>query len=169
MLGLVEAELAARRRRGEAFHRRADDGLERAEVRVMQELLAFEPCHHTEDLAVALARRAHDELRGRRADAGFGASGAPPVAKDPTRVLELREQVAAEILLASQVPYVRIPGAFEVDGYAVREPRRFVDLLTLGPRQELDVDVAREAFAPPQQIERREHAVRRTHRASGHA
>src|SRR5439155_26564810 len=130
MLRLVEAELAARRRRREAFHRRPDDRRERTEVRVMQEPLSLEPGDDAEDLAVTFSRRADDELRGGGADASLRGGCAPPVAKEATRILELRQEITAEILLAGEPPHVRVARSFEVQrgtipesGLCVARPR----------------------------------------------
>ena len=100
VLGLIEAELAHGRRRCEALHRRARHRLKGAEVRVVQQALAFETADEAEDLPVPLALRADHELG--RGPLGAGRSGRPssrPSAREAAGQLELGDEIAIEVLL----------------------------------------------------------------------
>src|SRR5207245_8111441 len=108
-----------RRRRASTFERRPDDGLKGAEVSVVQQAPALEPRHDVEDLAVLLARRTDDEL-GRRADGGEPRRSLLPPAleHEAPGQLEIRQQVAGEVLLAREGADVGGAGRFEIDGDA---------------------------------------------------
>ena len=64
VLGLIEPQLSRGRCRLASSHLRPGDGLERVEVRVVKEPATLEPGDQAQNLLVALAGGAHDELGG---------------------------------------------------------------------------------------------------------
>ena len=168
MLGLVKTGLAGGRRRGEVLEGCADHRLEGAEVGVVQQALALEPGDEAEHLAIALAGGADDELRGRAAARPRSALLAR-LAIEATGQLELGQQIAGEILLPGEPADVVVGGPLEIDGHAGGQSHRRLDLRRLGARQQLHVDVALKALAPPEQLEGGQHAVGGARRPARHA
>ena len=72
------------------LERRADDRLEGAEMRVMEQPSALEAVDDRENLPIVLAGGPDDELRGRARD-GQRAGHASPRCQQSTGVLELRQ------------------------------------------------------------------------------
>ncbi len=161
--------LAQRRRGRHPFHRRVGDRAEGAEVRVVEQALTLEAAHHTQDLAIALAARSDDELRGGARRRDPGTSLEPRLARQAPGQHEGGQQVAGVVLLARQTPHHLVVRPFEVDRHARRQARRGHHLLALRSGQHLDVHVAAEALALPQDLHRREHAVHRPRGPAGHA
>src|SRR5438270_12354472 len=109
------------------LERRADDRLEGAEMRVMEQPSALEAVDDREDLAIVLAGGPDDELRG-RARGGQRAGHAAPRCQQSTRVLELRQKVAGEGLVVRQAMNVAVARRLEVDRKSIGQPRGFLDL-----------------------------------------
>ena len=169
MLGLVEPEFASGRRRGEPLHRRAGHGLEGAEVRMVEEAFSFQPADEPEEIAIRLSLGAHHELRrGARGRRELGPSFQTGFPREPARELELREQIAGEILLSSEPPHHGVARSFEVDRETTGELSGRAHLALVGAGQHLEVDVAPESFAAPQEVDGGEHAIHGPLRSTGH-
>ena len=170
VLGLVEPQLPDGWSRSRSFHRRTHHGLERAEVRVVEQALPLQARDEAEDLAVALAGGADDEL-GRRARGphapGHGIE--PRLERVPPGQLQRGQQVAGQILLARQHPDVGVGRRLEVDGDAIGQRARRLDLSALRAREELQVHVPAKAVTAAQDLDRREHAIHGALRTAGHA
>src|SRR6266550_2096863 len=67
-----------------------------------------------------------------------------------------------------QAMNVAVARRLEVDRNSIGQPRGFFDLRGLRAGQELDVDVAGEALAAAEQVERRQHAIGGAARSARH-
>ena len=129
-------------------------------MRVVQEPPPLELRHDAENLAILLARRADHEL-SRRAHRGElrRSPGALPLEHQPPRPLEIRQEIAGEILLAGEGADVRRARRFEIDRDAAGEPHRGLDLGGLSARKQLQMDIALKVLTPTQELDRGQHAV----------
>ena len=84
--------------------------------------------------------------------AAIGTALEPRLARETPRQLEARQEIAGEVLLLGEAPHHVVARALEVHRHAVAEPRGLAHLVGLGARQDLEVDIAREALAPPQDM-----------------
>src|SRR5213594_3039767 len=121
-------------------------------------------------LPISLARRADHELR-RRAGGGERRRRprALPLEHEAAGQLQIRQEVAGEVLLARESAHVRGAGRFEVDRDAAGELDRPLDLGGLGAGEKLQVNVAVKALSATKQLDRGEHAVGHLGRSTGDA
>ena len=170
VLGLIEAELTHGRRGCQALHRRARHRLKGTEVRMVQQALAFETADEAEDLPIPLALRADHELgRGPHRRGAVRPALEPPLAREAAGQLELGDEIAIEVLLLREPSHDVGARALQVDGDAIAQSRGLTHLIRLGARQHLEVDVAREALAAPEDMHRVQHPVHRALGSSRHA
>ena len=130
----------------------------------------LEPPDQAEQVAVCLALGADDELgrrAGRRGQARPAFEARLP--GQPSRQLELRQQIAREILVGCKPAHHFIRGPFEVDRHAAGESHGCPHLIVVGARQHLEMEVARESLTPAEDLRGRQHAVHRAARATGNS
>jgi hypothetical protein len=170
VLGLVEPSFARRWHRRQPLHRRARHRLECAPVGMVKQTRRLEAADQAEQVAVRLTLGADDEL-GRRAGRRGQARPAfeARFSGQPSRKLELRQEIAREVLVGCEPPDHVIGGPFEVDRHATGESHGCAHLVVVGAGQHLEMEVSRESLPSAENLRGRQHAVHRAARAPGHS
>ena len=134
---------------------------------VVEEPAPLEPAHHAEDLAILLALGPHHELRRGAGRRDARAALEPRLPRQAAGQHQVREEVARVVLLPRQRADDRVVRSFEVHRHARGQARGLHHLLRLRAGQQLDVHIAGEALASPQDLDGGQHPVHRARARPG--
>ena len=161
---LVEAVRPPYRRRLVVLQRRVADRQERIVVDPLEVPLPVELRHPLVDVPVRLVRRADYEL-------GHLSYRAARIAlsQESVHPVHLREHVAFEVLHLAEPPHALDRRRFEVHGQAGPQPVGLLDVLVLGARHDLEVNVPLEVVLVADEIDDLDELLRRLRAGTRHA
>ena len=146
------------------LQRRVADRDERVVVDTLEVPLAVELHHALVDVPVGLVRRADDEL-GHLSDR----SSRVLLSQEAIHPVHLREHVALEVLHLAEPPHALDRRRLKVDGQAGPQTVGLLNVLVLGARHDLEVNVPLEVVLVADEVDDLDELLRRLRAGTRHA